>query len=89
MGNFSAEAADHSSLIRERLAKSFEDWCSVIANCISEAQDQGAIDRQFAASSLARFILNSWEGTLLRMRAEKSDGPLLDFKEFVFGKILA
>jgi TetR/AcrR family transcriptional repressor of nem operon len=89
MGNFSAEAADHSSLIRERLAQHFGAWTSVIENCISEAQDLGMIDRQFTASSLARFILNSWEGALLRMRAEKSDGPLLDFKEIIFGKILA
>jgi TetR/AcrR family transcriptional repressor of nem operon len=33
--------------------------------------------------------LNSWEGALLRMRAEKSDAPLLDFKEIVFKKLFA
>jgi TetR/AcrR family transcriptional repressor of nem operon len=89
MGNFSAEAADHSTLIREHLVKHFEAWSSLFEKCISEAQDQGTIDRQFPAASLARFIFNSWEGTLLRMRVEKSDAPLFEFKEIVFGKILA
>jgi TetR/AcrR family transcriptional repressor of nem operon len=46
----------------------------------------GAWDKSFEL--LARFVLNSWEGALLRMRAEKSDAPLLEFKEIIFGKVL-
>jgi TetR/AcrR family transcriptional repressor of nem operon len=89
MGNFSAEAADHSSLIRDHLARHFEVWSSLFEHCIAQAQDQGTIARKFPAAALARFIFNSWEGALLRMRAEKSDAPLLVFKELVFGTILA
>jgi TetR/AcrR family transcriptional repressor of nem operon len=33
--------------------------------------------------------LNSREGALLRMRAEKCDAALVEFKEVVFGKLLA
>lgn len=51
---------------------------------ISEAQEQGAIDNQLPAALLARFVFNSWEGALLRMRAEKSDAPLIEFKGVVF-----
>ncbi len=50
LGNFSAEAADHSALVRE---------------------------------------FNSWEGAVLRMRVEKSDAPLIEFKDIIFGKLLA
>ncbi len=88
MGNFSAEAADHSTLIRDHLAKHFRAWSAIFENCISEAQDQGAVSNQYPAGLLANFIFNSWEGALLRMRAEKSDAPLIDFKKMVFGKIL-
>jgi TetR/AcrR family transcriptional regulator, transcriptional repressor for nem operon len=88
LGNFSAEAADHSTLIREHLARQFAAWSGIFENCIAEAQQQGAIDDQFPAALLARFIFNSWEGALLRMRAEKSDAPLTEFKEIVFGKLL-
>jgi TetR/AcrR family transcriptional repressor of nem operon len=87
MGNFSAEAADQSALIREGLTKHFGAWCDLLEACIAEAQKQGEIGNQFAASLLAKFVLNSWEGALLRMRAEKSDAPLLDFKEIVFKKL--
>jgi TetR/AcrR family transcriptional regulator, transcriptional repressor for nem operon len=86
MGNFSAEAADQSALIRESLTKHFGAWCDLFEACIAEAQAQGEISNQFPASLLAKFLLNSWEGALLRMRAEKSDTPLLDFKEIVFKK---
>jgi TetR/AcrR family transcriptional regulator, transcriptional repressor for nem operon len=87
MGNFSAEAADQSALIREGLTKHFGAWCDLLEACIAEAQKQAEISNQFAASLLAKFVLNSWEGALLRMRADKSDAPLLDFKEIVFNKL--
>jgi TetR/AcrR family transcriptional repressor of nem operon len=88
MGNFSAEAADHSPLIRERLAEHFGAWSRLFEACIVEAQGQGTIGGQFPAALLARFVMNSWEGALLRMRVEKSDGPLVEFKQLVFGRLL-
>jgi TetR/AcrR family transcriptional repressor of nem operon len=88
LGNFSVEVADHSALIREHLIKHFGAWSSFFENCIADAQEQGAIGDQFPAVLLARFVLNSWEGALLRMRVEKSDTPLIEFKEVVFGKLL-
>ena len=71
MRNFSAEAADQSALIREGLTKHFGEWCDLFEARIKEAQQQGEISDQFAASLLAKFVMNSWEGALLRMRAEK------------------
>lgn len=89
MGNFSAEAADHSPLIRERLAGHFAAWTRLIEACIAEAQADGSAARRFPASLLADFVMNSWEGALLRMRVEKSDAPLLAFRQIVFGGLLA
>lgn len=89
LGNFSAEVADHSALVREHLARHFAAWSSVFESCIADAQQQGAISDQLPAALLARFVFNSWEGALLRMRAEKSDAPLTEFKEVVFGKLFA
>ncbi|WP_342235025.1 TetR/AcrR family transcriptional regulator [Inquilinus sp. OTU3971] len=89
MGNFSAEAADHSDLIRERLAGHFAAWTDLIETCIAEAQAEGSVNGRFPAALLAGFVMNSWEGALLRMRVEKSDAPLLAFKKIVFGGLLA
>jgi TetR/AcrR family transcriptional regulator, transcriptional repressor for nem operon len=88
LGNFSAEAADHSTSIRDSLAGHFRAWSAIIESCLLEARDQGAFSNEFPAALLADFIFNSWEGALLRMRAEKSDGPLLAFKQMIFGGIL-
>ena len=88
LGNLSAEAADHSALIRESLAKYFRAWNDSIAKCIEEAQEQGTLGNQFSPATLAGFIFNSWEGALLRMRVEKNDTPLIEFKNVIFGKLL-
>jgi TetR/AcrR family transcriptional repressor of nem operon len=88
LGNFSAEIADHSVLLRGRLVEKFGSWSHFFEDCIAEAQQQGTICDQFPAPLLARFVLNSWEGALLRMRAEKTDAPLTEFKQIVFAKLL-
>jgi TetR/AcrR family transcriptional repressor of nem operon len=88
LGNFSAEAADHSALIREQLAKHFKSRSAVFAQGISDGQDLGEISAEFSATSLADFLLNSWEGALLRMRADQSDAALTEFKKIVFGGLI-
>jgi TetR/AcrR family transcriptional repressor of nem operon len=88
LGNFSAEAADHSVTIREQLAKHFKSWSTVFEQCISEGQKMGEISAEFSATSLADFLLNSWEGALLRMRADKNDVALTEFKTIVFGSLI-
>jgi TetR/AcrR family transcriptional regulator, transcriptional repressor for nem operon len=89
LGNFSAEIADHSVLLRERLASQFKSWDHYFERCIAEAQEQGTIGTQLPATLLARFVLNSWEGALLRMRVEKSAAALIEFKKVIFGTVLA
>lgn len=88
LGNFSAEAADHSALIQQRLAEHFRSWSALFQTCIAEGQARGEIVNGISAASLADFVLNSWEGALLRMRAEKSETPLVEFKKIVFGRVL-
>jgi len=89
LGNFSAEAADHSDLIRERLVRQWDAWSEIFETCIAEAQRDGTIDNRAPPALLARFMFNSWEGALLRMRVEKSEAALTEFKDLVFGTVLA
>jgi TetR/AcrR family transcriptional repressor of nem operon len=88
LGNLSLEVADHSASIRNRLAVHFRTWSGLFEECIAEAQNTGAIANRLPAPLLAQFLLNSWEGALLRMRVEKSDAPLNEFAEVVFGSLL-
>lgn len=88
LGNLSLEIADHSASIRERLAQHFKTWSGLFETCIADAQRQGAICATLPAPILAQFLLNSWEGALLRMRAEKSERPLNTFVAVIFGSVL-
>ncbi len=88
LGNLSLEVADQIAPIRDRLVEHFKTWGELIENCVAEAQRTGAIGNQLPAPLLARFLLNSWEGALLRMKVEKSDAPLIEFTEVVFGSLL-
>lgn len=88
LGNLSAEMADHSALIQQNIAERLNGWSAFMEECLSEAQARGDIGDQLSPAVLARFILDSWEGALLRMRAEHSDAALMDFKRVVFGRVL-
>ncbi|WP_246756420.1 TetR/AcrR family transcriptional regulator [Bradyrhizobium neotropicale] len=88
LGNFSAEAADHSTMMRKQLAKHFKTWSAAFEQCLSDAQNMGEISTEFSATSLANFLFNSWEGALLRMRAEKNDAALVEFKKIALGSLI-
>lgn len=88
LGNLSTEVADHSDLIRKRIAANFTVWAGLLEGCISQAQQEGTVTSALGAHTLAQFVLNSWEGALLRARAEKSEGPLAEFMHVVFDDLL-
>lgn len=88
LGNFGLEVGDHSVAIRTRIAEHFATWSDLFAGCIAQAQQQDAIRNRLPAATLARFVLNSWEGALLRARVDKSDAPLDEFREVIFGSVL-
>ncbi|MGO4328204.1 TetR family transcriptional regulator C-terminal domain-containing protein [Cupriavidus sp. 2TAF22] len=88
MGNFTLETADESDLIRGRLAENFQIWSAIFASTIEEAQQAGSIKNGMPASVLADFVLNSWEGAMLRMKAEKSVTPLEEATEVILQVVL-
>ncbi|HWL86242.1 MAG TPA: TetR family transcriptional regulator C-terminal domain-containing protein [Polyangiaceae bacterium] len=88
LGNFSAELADQSRLVRDRLSSVFAAWTRAIEGCIRDAQRAGEVRKDMDAATLAAFLINAWEGAVLRARVEKHAAPLEQFNEVVFSKIL-
>jgi TetR/AcrR family transcriptional regulator, transcriptional repressor for nem operon len=88
LGNFSAELANQCPLIRARLAALFADWTHDIEAAISEAQRTAAISTNAHAGRLAIFLLDSYEGAILRARVEKSRHAFDAFMRVVFTQIL-
>lgn len=88
LGNFSAELASQSPDIRQALAAALADWTRDIAAVLAEAQQAGEVSRDLPAGTLAAFLLNAWEGAVLRSRVDRSAAPLDAFMTITFKKIL-
>jgi TetR/AcrR family transcriptional regulator, transcriptional repressor for nem operon len=88
MGRFSLEIAEESPLLRKRISASFEHWQHTIATVLAQAVARKELSANTDAESLAAFLLNSWEGALLRSQAEKSNAPLETFLRYAFESML-
>ncbi len=88
LGNFSAELSDQSPIIREHLAQLYLAWSTDIATVIAEAQADGSISCGASAADLAAFLLDAYEGALLRVRVEKNGQAFDRFMTVVFSQIL-
>ena len=88
MGRFTLEIADESPQLRKRISTSFAHWQHVIAKVVEQAVTRKELPADTDPESLAGFLLNSWEGALLRSQAQKSDAPLETFMHYVFDGLL-
>ena len=88
MGNLSLEMADHSDSIQSLLHESFSNWQTGVAGVLQEAIDRGDLAKSNKPQELAAFLLNSYEGALLRSKADRSSKPLENFLHFSFNVLL-
>jgi TetR/AcrR family transcriptional regulator, transcriptional repressor for nem operon len=88
MGRFSLEIAETSPRLRRRVSASFDHWQQTIATVIRQAVAQNELSSDTDPESVAGFLLNSWEGALLRSQAEKGNAPLETFMRNVFDGLL-
>ena len=89
MGRFSLEIAEESPQLRKRISASFDHWQHTIARVIRQAVAQKELPAGTDPEPLAGFLLNSWEGALLRSQADKSNVPLENFMRYVFDGLLS
>jgi TetR/AcrR family transcriptional repressor of nem operon len=89
LGSLSLEVAHVSPLLQGHLNSSFKYWQAAVAAVLREALEKGDLPKSTKPEALAGFVLNSWEGALLRSQADKSDAPLKDFLHYVFEETLA
>jgi TetR/AcrR family transcriptional repressor of nem operon len=55
---------------------------------LRSAQAAGEIDPRQDADLLARFLVNSWEGAVIRLRVVRNRQPLDEFFTICFGALL-
>ena len=88
LGNFSAELSESSPVIRDRLAALFKLWTHEMEDAIAQAQALGQVSTDSSAADLASFLLDAYEGAILRARVEKSPAAFVRFMTLAFEKIL-
>jgi TetR/AcrR family transcriptional regulator, transcriptional repressor for nem operon len=89
IGNLSAEMADQSHLVRDRLSAIYAGWTRSIETCVREAQRAGEIRDDLPPATLAAFLVNAWEGTVLRAKVDKDGAAHAHFHDVVFKTLLA
>ena len=89
IGNLAQELGDLNPRFQERLKRAFDNMKTGITRCLRTARNLDEIDPSLDPEETADFIVNSWEGALLRMKAEKNLQALELFDKMIFGRILA
>jgi TetR/AcrR family transcriptional repressor of nem operon len=84
LGRFSLEIGAASPPLRKRISASFARWQHAIAAVLGQAVMEKELPADTDTEALAGFLLNSWEGALLRFQADKSDAPLEAFVRYAF-----
>ncbi len=88
MGNITMELADVNRNFQEKVCEGFDSATSIFTECLEKAININEIRRFNDVEMLARFIVNSWQGASLRMKADKSTKPLWDFYNMIFKRFL-
>jgi TetR/AcrR family transcriptional repressor of nem operon len=88
LGNFGSEMADANPKIREALSVILAAWTDAIAGVLREARDAGVLPADKDVDKFARFLMDAWEGCLIRGKVMKDRSALDDFFDITFGCLL-
>jgi TetR/AcrR family transcriptional repressor of nem operon len=88
IGNLTQEMGMLNEAFQTKLKKVFSGMKNAIRTCLAQAQLERDISPALDPDATADFILNSWEGALLRVKAEGHTGPLVLFQKMVFDLVL-
>ena len=83
LGNLIGEIGDTSDLCQTSLRKAVHRYRDKLREGIARAQREGDFRRDMAAEDMADFLINVWQGALLRMKIERSVRPLTQFCDFL------
>ena len=87
VGQLSQELAEQSESFRARLEGIFAGWVDRFAECLTEARDAGEIAMERDVRPYAEFLLNSWQGSLLRAKSAQSTAPLRTFIQMTMDRL--
>jgi TetR/AcrR family transcriptional repressor of nem operon len=88
IANFSLEMSDLNEAIRKKLEEAFGKMNDKIVAFLEKARANGELPDSLDLGKISNFILNSWEGALLRIKVSKDSTPMSFFESYVFDNLL-
>jgi TetR/AcrR family transcriptional repressor of nem operon len=88
IGNLSQEMGDLNPAFRKKLEEIFQMMISSIEKLLKVAQQRGELSQNVDTRETADFIINSWEGAILRMKVQKKSDALHLFDRMIFDGFL-
>jgi TetR/AcrR family transcriptional repressor of nem operon len=88
MGSMSLEVGDHIPNLQQKLHAIYISWQDALTGVLREAINAGELPASTQPEALAEFILNSYQGALVRMKGDQSERPQQNFLHFVFEILL-
>ena len=88
IGNFALEMSDLNENFRKKLVESFERMKQRVVQFLGPAQQEGELPVNVDIDEMADFIVNSWEGALMRIKVVRTPAQMELFYKIVFEVLL-
>jgi len=88
LGNLAAEISEASEDCRMALQQSVREYKTILAVHLRIGQQAGKVRSDLPAQGLADLVWDCWQGSLLRMKIEKSVEPVSNDLELLFHHFL-
>ena len=88
IGNLSQEMADLNPSFRIKLDKIFQMMRHPVKKMLDQTVQRGELSDFLDTHETAEFIINSWEGALLKMKVQKRSDALRLFEKMIFENFL-
>jgi len=89
LGNFSTELSGQSPMIRQRVEVALDEWTDSLAGVVAQGQADGSMSAEIPAADLAAFMVNAWEGAVLRQKVSQQRSALDIFLNVLLRKMLS
>lgn len=86
-GVFGQTATARTPAFRERLAAVFRRWEAQIEGLLEEAQAAGEVDPTLNPREAAAFLIEAYEGVLIRIKVDGNPEAFERFKRFAFAAL--
>ena len=88
IGNLVQEMGDLNPTFRDKLRSALDILVDSYTGLLAQAQKEGEIAEELNVREAARFLVSSWHGALMHMKAMKGPEPLENHKRFILDHVL-